>query len=191
MGRIMAAAGVAVAGTAAVLAGAVTPAAAATLVPCSTPALVSAISGAASGATLSLASGCTYVLTAALPTVSKDLTINGHGDTLERSTATGTPSFTILIIADGTVTLNRLSFTNGSGAITVHGLAQLNVTGGTFSDNTAAEGAAIYNTRLLRSWKRPVRSFVDNTATADGWRDVRLHRPRGPDHRLQVRGEHR
>jgi hypothetical protein len=109
MGRKMAAAAVAAAGLAAVLAGGAMPAAAATQVPCSAPALVTAISGAVSGATLGLASGCTYVLTAGLPTVSKDLTINGHGDTLERSTATGTPSFTILIVA-GTVTLYRLSF---------------------------------------------------------------------------------
>ena len=127
MGRKMTAAGVAAAGVAAVLASGAMPAAAAaatvTRVPCSTPALVSAISGAASGATLSLARGCTYVLTAALPTVSQDLTINGNGDTLERSTATGTASFTILIITAGTVTLNRLSFTNGNGAITVHNLA--------------------------------------------------------------------
>ena len=151
------------------LAGGATPAAAAaaTQVPCSTPALISAISGAASGATLSLASGCTYVLTAGLPTVSKDLTINGHGDTLERSTAAGTPLFTILIIADGTVTLNRLSFTNGSGAITANDVAQLNITGGKFSYNTAVEGPAINNTgssivQVSGS------SFVDNTATGDG-----------------------
>ncbi len=169
MGRKMTAAGVAAAGVAAVLASGAMPAAAATVtrVPCSTPALVSAISGAASGATLSLARGCTYVLTAALPTVSQDLTINGNGDTLERSTATGTASFTILIITAGTVTLNRLSFTNGNGAITVHNLAQLIVTGGTFSGNTAANGAAINNTGASVVQVNGT-SFIDNTATGDG-----------------------
>src|ERR1700733_13259345 len=125
MGRKMAAAGVA-----AVLASGAMPAAAATVtrVPCGTPALVSAISGAASGATLSLARGCTYVLTAALPTVSQDLTINGNGATLRRSTAVGTAAFTILAITAGTVALNQLSFTNGHRAITVNNEAQLTVT---------------------------------------------------------------
>src|SRR4029077_313005 len=115
MGRKMAV--MAAAGTTAVLAGGVMPAAAAavTELPCSPPALVSAVSGAASGATLSLAPGCTYVLTSALPTVAQDLTINGNGATLHRSTAAGTAAFTILTIDAGTVTLNRLSFTNGNG----------------------------------------------------------------------------
>src|ERR1700733_9642875 len=116
MGRKMAV--MATAGAAAVLAGVMMPAAAgaATVTPvsCSTPALVSAVSGAASGATLSLAKGCTYVLTAALPTVAQDLTINGNGATLRRSTAVGTAAFTILAIPAGTVTLNQLSFTNGN-----------------------------------------------------------------------------
>ena len=146
MGRKTAA--MAAAGAAAVLAGGVTPAAAAavTEVPCSTPALVSAVSGAASGTTLSLAEGCTYVLTSALPAVAEDLTVDGNGATLHRSTAAGTAAFTILTITAGTVTLNRLSFTNGNGAITVNNLAKLNVTGGVFSGNTAANGGAINNT---------------------------------------------
>ena len=128
-----------------------------TEVPCSTPALVSAVSGAASGATLSLAQGCTYVLTSALPTVAQDLTINGNGATLHRSTASGTAAFTILTITAGTVTLNRLSFTNGNGAITVNNLATLIVTGGVFSGNTAASVVQVTGA-----------SFINNTATGDG-----------------------
>jgi hypothetical protein len=166
MGRKMA---VMAAGAAAVLAGGVMPAAAAavTEVPCSTPALVSAVSGAASGATLSLAQGCTYVLTSALPTVAQDLTINGNGATLHRSTASGTAAFTILTITAGTVTLNRLSFTNGNGAITVNNLATLIVTGGVFSGNTAANGGAINNTAASVVQVTGA-SFINNTATRDG-----------------------
>jgi hypothetical protein len=163
----MAAAGAAAAVVAAVLTGMPAAAGTVTQVSCSTPALVSAVSGAASGATLSLAKGCTYVLTAALPTVAQDLTIDGNGATLHRSTATGTAAFTILTITAGTVTLNQLSFTNGNGAITVDNLAQLIVTGGTFSGNTAANGAAINNTAATVVQVNGA-SFIDNTATEDG-----------------------
>jgi hypothetical protein len=54
-----------------------------------------------------LAQGCTYVLTAALPAIAQDLTINGNGATLHRNTAAGTAAFTILTITAGAVTLNR------------------------------------------------------------------------------------
>jgi predicted outer membrane repeat protein len=167
MGRKMAM--MATAGAAAMLAGGVMPAAAATVtkVPCSTPALDSAVSGAASGTTLSLARGCTYVLTSALPTVVQDLTINGNGATLHRSTAVGTAAFTILTINAGTVTLNRLSFTNGNGAITVNNLATLIVTGGVFSGNTAVNGGAINNTAATVVQVNDA-SFINNTATGDG-----------------------
>jgi hypothetical protein len=50
-----------------------------------------------------------------------------------------------LTITAGTVTLDRLSFTNGNGAITVNNLAKLIVTGGLFSGNTAANSGAINN----------------------------------------------
>jgi hypothetical protein len=167
MGRKMAAAAVGAAAVAAVLPGMSAAAATVTPVSCSTPALVSAVSGAASGAILSLAKGCTYVLTAALPTVAQDLTIDGNGATLHRSTATGTAAFTILTVTAGTVTLNRLSFTNGNGAITVDNLAQLIVTGGVFSGNTAANGGAINNTAGTVVQVNGA-SFIDNTATGDG-----------------------
>ncbi len=171
----------AAAGTAAVLAGAMMPAASAsasaaaavTRVPCRTPALVSAVSGAASGATLNLARGCTYVLTAALPEVTRDLTINGNGATLHRSTRADTPAFTILTIAaEAEVALNRLSFTNGSGAIMVKYIARLTVTGGVFRGNTAANGGAIGTTAFPRTEATTVNvagaSFIGNRATGDG-----------------------
>ena len=142
-------------------------AAAVTGVPCSTPALVSAVSKASDGATLSLAKKCAYVLTAALPTVTQDLTINGNGATLRRSAAAGTAAFTILTITAGTVTLNLLNFTNGEGAITVDNLAELTVTGGVFSRNTAADGAAIDNTGSTVVQVKGA-SFINNTATGNG-----------------------
>jgi hypothetical protein len=66
--------------------------AAAVAVPCSATALAAALAGAASGQTLLLARSCRYVLTAALPAVSQDLTVEGDGATLERSYAPATPA---------------------------------------------------------------------------------------------------
>ena len=114
-----------------------------TRVPCDPAALASDISSAASGATLGLPAGCVYVLTTALPTVSQNLTINGNGATVKRSTAAGTPAFVILTVSGGTLSLHKLSFTNGDGAISVTQSGNLSVNGGTFSRNRAPEGGAI------------------------------------------------
>ncbi len=127
-------------------------------VPCSAAALAAGISGASDGAALSLAPLCVYRLTAALPAVSQSLTIHGNAATLERSTAPGTPSFTILTVATGgSLTVSGLSFRNGGagrggpvsdtpagGALNNAG-DSLSVTGGTFYGNTAEVGGAIEN----------------------------------------------
>ena len=190
MSRRMAAAGVAAVLAVGMIGQRPRRAAAVTGVPCSTPALVSAVSKASDGATLSLAKKCAYVLTAALPTVAQDLTINGNGATLRRSAAAGTAAFTILTITAGTVTLNLLSFTNGEGAITVDNLAQLTVTGGVFSRNTAADGAAIDNTGSTVVQVNGA-SFINNTATGNGGA-MYVSTARGrPDHRLPLHAEHR
>ena len=84
-----------------------------------------------------------YVLTTPLPTISQNLIINGNGATVERSTATGTPAFVILTVSGGTLSLHKLSFTNGDGAISVTGSGNLSVNGGTFSQNQAPQGGAI------------------------------------------------
>jgi predicted outer membrane repeat protein len=138
-----------------------------TAVPCSAATLASAISGAADGATLSLAPHCTYVLPAALPPVSQDLTIRGNDATLQRSTASGTPSFTILTLTAGNVTLDQLSFRNGTGAISVSGMAALTVNDGTFAGNSAANGGAID----VNGYNGPVITdavFIGNSATESG-----------------------
>jgi hypothetical protein len=59
-------------------------------VPCSAAALAADLASAANGETLSLAASCKYVLTAALPDISQNLTIDGNQATLERSAASGT-----------------------------------------------------------------------------------------------------
>ncbi len=112
-------------------------------VPCSPAALASAMTGAASGETIRLAAGCDYVLAAALPPVSASLTIEGRGATLERSTATGTPGFSLLDISTGTADLSvsDLTFRNGDGgAISIPGYELLSndvaVTRSTFTGNS-------------------------------------------------------
>jgi hypothetical protein len=120
-------------------------AAAATDVPCSVTALAADVSSASSGETLSLAAGCVYDLTAGLPVISQDLTIDGNAATLERSDAAGTPAFVILQADGGALTISKLNFRNGDGAISVTALASLTVNGGTFTANTADNGGAIYD----------------------------------------------
>jgi hypothetical protein len=124
--------------------GAARPAAAAagiTGVPCIPAALSAAITGAASNGTLSLAASCRYVLTTALPVISKNLIIAGNGATLERSAAPGTPRFAIISAISGNLTITQLSFRNGYGGAVSYqsGPAaggSIAIAGGTFSDNT-------------------------------------------------------
>jgi len=124
-----------------------------TAVPCKTAALSAAVGSAPSGAVLSLATGCTYVLTAGLPAVTGTLTIAGNGSVLKRSTAPGTPAFTIMTVTGGNLAVSSLSFRNGGGspslaggAISVTGDGQLAVTGGRFTQNS--EGAIYSNNGL-------------------------------------------
>src|SRR5690349_4059026 len=90
-------------------------------------ALIQAINDAnASGGadTIDLASGGVYTLTGAnsnyngstgLPALQGSITINGHGATIARSTAGGTPAFRILAVAAGAaVQLNDLTIANGN-----------------------------------------------------------------------------
>ena len=128
------------------------PVASKSSVVCNTGALIAAITGASSGDTLFLATNCTYKLTAALPDITKNLTIYGHKSTIERSYAPATPSFTILTVeADVSLALNNVDFRNGGGPDVDEGGAIFNdgtttITSGTFTGNTSDEyGGAIYN----------------------------------------------
>jgi predicted outer membrane repeat protein len=118
------------------------------LVPCSASALSSAMTGATSGEVLQLAKGCTYVLSTALPDVSVNLTLQASGNftTIERSSAGGTPNFSLLTVTSGArLTANNVNFRNGSspgnfgGAI--YGVnGSITVNGGTFSGNLSFQG---------------------------------------------------
>ena len=137
-------------------------------VPCSVTALAAAVSSATSGETLSLASRCTYHLTAGLPVISQDLAILGNGATLERSYAPGTPAFTILQADDGALTVTKLNFRNGNGAIAITHDATLTVNGGTFTRNTAADGGAISNNTGFNGPHVNDATFIANAATDSG-----------------------
>ena len=82
-------------------------------VPCRVSALASAISGASNGEVLRLAS-CTYVLNSELPMIVKRLTLQGStATTIERSYAGGTPHFSLLNVAGGSLTVTDVNFADG------------------------------------------------------------------------------
>jgi predicted outer membrane repeat protein len=139
-------------------------------VPCSVRALVLAFTSVSSGEAMSLARNCTYLLTQGLPVVSADLVILGNGAALQRSRAPGTPAFILLASDAASLTVSRLSFRNGNGAISMGG-GQLTVNGGTFTGNTAADGGAISEPVVQTGYNGPVVSnatFIANTATDSG-----------------------
>ena len=86
---------------------------------------MNAANAAGGSNTITLAPGAMFRLTTpdnvwghpnGLPVIAagNDLTIVGNGDTIERSTATGTPAFRLLGVATGgTLTLNNLTLSNG------------------------------------------------------------------------------
>jgi hypothetical protein len=137
-------------------------------VPCDPAALAADVAAAGSGTQLSLAPSCVYRLTAGLPVISQDLTISGHRATLERSYAPGTPAFTILHTDGGTLTVGKLNFRNGSGAIAVTGVGALTVNGGTFTGNTAVNGGAISDIAGVHGPQVNGATFTANTATGSG-----------------------
>jgi hypothetical protein len=72
--------------------------------------------GGANTITLAAATTSPYVLTAALPVmaVNDDLTIVGDGDTIERSTASGTPDFRLFtVVSEAALSLQDLTLQNG------------------------------------------------------------------------------
>jgi hypothetical protein len=100
--------------------------------------------GGSNTITLTAPTTSPYVLTAAdnstgganrVPLIKKsELTIVGNGDTIERSTASGTPAFRLFTVASGgSLTLENLTLQNG--------LA--------YGSGAAAEGGAIYNLGTL------------------------------------------
>jgi len=139
-------------------------------VACSAAALAAAISNAGDDATLTLTVGCTYRLTAGLPAISgsesDDLTIAGHGATLQRSTAPGTPQFAIIQVDSGGLTVSDLNFRNGVPAINFLGTAALTINGGLFSGNKGA--GAITDTSPGAGPVVNDATFTGNTTTGSG-----------------------
>jgi predicted outer membrane repeat protein len=143
-------------------------ASAAVRVPCSAAALASTITAAPAGQTLSLAAHCLYQLAAPLPVVTQNLTIDGHDATLARSSALGTPAFTILSAAGATLAVSRLNFTNGDNAISVTQDGSLIVQGGVFTGNHATLGGAINIDTEEGSLSVSGATFTRNSATDSG-----------------------
>ncbi len=164
-----------------------TPALAAT-VPCTASDLISAISTAnGSGGTVTLTSGCVYTLTAVnnttdgggvgLPVISGNVTVQGNGATITRSTASGTPVFRIFdVSSSGSLTLSSLTVSNGlanngqqgGGGIFSHGT--LTISGSTFTGNSApassgTSGGGINNSGTLNV---STSTFTGNTGQEGG-----------------------
>jgi predicted outer membrane repeat protein len=192
------AAGAAVAATvAAAMSGASAMAAPVTTfrVGCSVTALANAINFAPSDAILSLRSGCTYRLTASLPNVTSNLTLQGNGDTITRR---GNTDFTALTVVNAQLIINRLTMRgfdgnganpgaldNNGGTVTItksffldnageFGGAILNDNGGTleatstvFAGNDALDGGAIEN-RNNSTATLDVDTFAGNDAATGG-----------------------
>jgi predicted outer membrane repeat protein len=139
-------------------------------VPCSVRALVLAMTSSSDGEVLNLASNCTYLLTKGLPVISTDLVVLGNGATLSRAYEPGTPAFVLLSSDAAFLTISRLSFRNGDGAITMDG-GQLTVNGGTFTRNTGTDGGAISEPVVQGGYNAPAVSnatFIGNRATDSG-----------------------
>ncbi len=156
--------------------------------PCTAAALISAITAAnTANGTVTLTSGCTYTLTASnnttdnggvgLPDITGNVTIQGSGATIARSTASGTPVFRIFdVSASGNLTLNSVTISNGlasngqqgGGGIFNHGA--LTVTGSTFTNNSApsstgTSGGGINNSGSL---SLSTSTFTGNSAQEGG-----------------------
>jgi hypothetical protein len=124
------------------------------------PELVNAINtanGNGEADTLVLASGCAYTLTAVnntdpdygpngLPVITSDITVNGNGSTIVRSSASGTPFRIFQVNSGATLRLNNATvsggYTDADGG-GIHNEGTVNVTNSTFSNNRGTNGGAI------------------------------------------------
>lgn len=142
------------------------PAAASATVPCRTQRLDQAIANAPANATLGLTAGCTYRLSAALPTIDRNLTIDGNGATITRSSGT----FTMVTVQTARLALNRITISRAEspsgpveapGALLATGGASVTITGSAFDNNHGQDAGAIEATNFsLVSITRS--TFADN-----------------------------
>ena len=153
--------------------------------------LKSAFAAASSNAqndTINLATNGTYTLTTVdnatgdngpngLPELGEagfGVTVNGNGATIQRSTASGTPTFRLIYVA-GNATINNLNLVNGttSGGAFYSADGTLTLGGCTFTGNAAedgvshgAAGGAIYNIGGTTNVSNC--TFSQNTANSTG-----------------------
>jgi predicted outer membrane repeat protein len=138
-------------------------------VACSASALATAINLAPSDAILSLKTGCTYNLTAALPTITRNLTIQGNRDTITRS---NNAQFTAITVNGAQLNINQLRITdfngngNNPGALRNVG-GTVMVTSTTFADNDGGNGGAVQNDQN-GSFTATSSTFSFNDADNDG-----------------------
>jgi predicted outer membrane repeat protein len=138
-------------------------------VPCSVAALNAAIALAPSNAILVLKSGCVYRLTAALPTITRNLTIDGSNDTITAFTG----NYTILTNNGANVALSQLRITDAfhsgpgalAGAIFNTGGGALSLTSVTLAGNTGPSGGGVFN-NTGSSLTVASSTFIGNDATS-------------------------
>jgi hypothetical protein len=133
--------------------------------------------------TINLAPGGTYTLTAVnnadngLPIITSEITINGNGATIERSSVAGTPDFRIIYIAGpnaGDLTLNEVSikggrlFASGAG---IQNFGTLKVIDGLVTGNRGDGGAGIYNRGVVELINSTVSGNIDRFFGAGIWND--------------------
>src|SRR5262249_24984376 len=94
----------------------------------------------------------------ALPALTGNLTIEGNGDTIDRSAASGTPAFRLFDVASGgSLTLENVTLTGGlakgTGAAAeggaIYSSGTLDLSSVTVTSNQAQEGGAIYSSGTL------------------------------------------
>ncbi|HEU5421832.1 MAG TPA: hypothetical protein VFV41_29415 [Streptosporangiaceae bacterium] len=137
--------------------------------PCSVTALSAAISLSPSNSVLSLKSGCTYSLTAALPSISRNLTIQGNNDLITRS---NNATFTAITVNGPQVTINKLRMSDFDGAGTNPGALRnvggtVTVTNSRFTRNEGTDGGAVQNTSN-GSFTASATTFAGNEGTNGG-----------------------
>jgi len=123
---------------------------------------------------INLAADGTYTLTAVdnntdgpngLPSITSEITINGNGATIQRSSAGGTPAFRIFhVAAGGNMTLNDLTVTNGK-----------TPDGGTCTgyDCDGGDGGGIYTNNYYGGAVTIVNSTLSGNSTGNGDTDGR------------------
>ena len=151
-------------------------------VPCDTGTLITDMTSPVNNTVLNLAANCTYSLTGStgLPTVTNEVTINGHNSWIQRSYG-NTNSFSIFVVdstveTTGDLILKSVNVANGGGSGTYDGGAididsayecpSVSVSGGTFRDNSTEEyGGAISNKCTLTVTNA---TFTNNSSTEGG-----------------------